>query len=74
MLTHQQIDILETAWEILDKLRNCKDFNESHDLTLSDGCRVLSDFLDYNHQKEKVTSNVPPRQIILSSLESFNKL
>jgi hypothetical protein len=72
MLTHQQIDILETAWEILDKLRNCKDFNSSHDLTITDGCRVISDFLDYNHQKEKSGSNQSPRQVILASLESFN--
>ena len=74
MLTHQQKAILESAWEILDKLRNCKDFNESHDLTLSDGCRVLSDFLDYNHQKENAASNQPPRQVIFASLESFNNL
>jgi len=45
MLTHQQIDILESAWQILDSLRNSQDFNESHDLTISDGCRVILTFL-----------------------------
>lgn len=73
MLTHQQIDILESAWEILDKLRNCKDFNESHDLTLGDGCRVLSEFLDYHHDKERVTTQTVPA-MNLAKLESFQNL
>jgi len=72
MLTHQQIDILESAWEILDKLRSCRDFNESHDLTISDGCRVLSDFLDYQHDKERSTRNQEPAIVSFAYLESFN--
>jgi hypothetical protein len=72
MLTHQQINVLENAWEILDKLRNCKDFNESHDLTISDGCRVLSDFLDYQHDKEHSTCTQEPAIISFASLEAFN--
>lgn len=74
MLTHQQIDILESAWEILDKLRNCNEFNESHDLTVSDGCRVLSDFLDYQHDKERTARNQEPAIISFACLESFNNL
>lgn len=72
MLTHQQIDILESAWEILDQARNCKDFNESHDLTLSDGCRVISEFLDY--QQDRYSSNQHQTALSTSifSLESFN--
>jgi hypothetical protein len=31
MLTRQQVATLETAYEILDKLRHCKAFNESHE-------------------------------------------
>ena len=74
MLTHQQFDTLESAYEILDLLRNCSDFNESHDLTLSDGCRVLSDFLDYAYEKDRAERNQPPRRIVLSNLESFQNL
>ena len=74
MLTKQQIDTLESAYEILDLLRNCSDFNESHDLTLSDGCRVLSEFLDYAYAKEQFERNQPPRQVVLANLESFQNL
>lgn len=71
MLTHQQIDILETAWEILDKLRNCKDFNESHDLTLSDGCRVLSDFLDWHQEQERLANRKQATVIYFNKFEAF---
>ncbi len=74
MLTHQQFDTLESAYEILDLLRNCSDFNQSHDLTLSDGCRVLSEFLDYAYAKDRAERNQPPRQIVLANLESFQNL
>lgn len=74
MLTKQQFDILENAYEILDLLRNCSDFNQSHDLTLSDGCRVLSDFLDYVYQKERDERNQSLRQVVLANLESFQNL
>lgn len=74
MLTHQQIDILESAWEILDKLRNCKGFNESHDLTVTDGCRVISDFLDWQHEKERSSLQQASPVLHLTSLESFNNL
>ena len=52
MLTVEQIQTLEDAWQILDKLRNCQGFNEEHDLTLSDGCRVISDFLDWQYEQD----------------------
>ena len=74
MLTHQQIDILESAWEILDKLRNCKDFNESHDLTITDGCRVISEFLDYQHEKERSSRQQASPVLHFASFESFNNL
>lgn len=74
MLTHQQIDILESAWEILDKLRNCKDFNESHDLTITDGCRVISDFLDYQQEQQQKQGRKKPTVVYFASLESFNNL
>lgn len=72
MLTHQQIDILESAWEILDKLRNYKDFNESHDLTLSDGCRVLSDFLDYHQTQERKANRKQVTVVHFVKFEAFN--
>jgi hypothetical protein len=74
MLTHQQIDILENAWEILDQQRNCKDFNESHDLTLGDGCRVISEFLDYQQENARQNYNQTPPVVVLASLEAFNNL
>jgi hypothetical protein len=74
MLTHQQIDILESAWEILDKVRNCKDFNESHDLTIADGCRVISEFLDYQHEKDRSSLGQASPVLHFASFESFNNL
>lgn len=75
MLTHQQTTILESAWEILDKVRNCKDFNESHDLTVGDACAVLSDFLDwcYERDRQKNQQLLPP-VVSVASLEAFNNL
>ncbi len=72
MLTHQQLDTLESAWEILDKLRNCKDFNESHDLTITDGCRVISDFLDYHQEQERKTHRKQATVIHFARFEAFN--
>jgi len=72
MLTHQQINILESAWEILDQLRNYQDFNESHDLTIADGCRVISEFLDYQQDKSRSANSQSALTTFLGSLESFN--
>lgn len=74
MLTHQQTTILENAWEILDKLRNCRDFNESHDLTVGDACSVLSDFLDWNYERDRQDRPQSLPSVHLTSLESFNNL
>jgi len=74
MLTHQQIDILESAWEILDKLRHCKAFNESHDLTIGDGCRVISEFLDWQHDRERSSLGQVSPIVHFASFESFNNL
>ncbi len=74
MLTRQQIDILESAYEILDKLRNCKTFNESHDLNVGDGCQVLSQFLDWVYEEERSNQRQVQPVLNLSSLESFQNL
>jgi hypothetical protein len=76
MLTHQQTTILENAWEILDKLRNCRDFNESHDLTVGDACAVLSNFLDWNYERDRQNNHQQslPLAVNVASLESFNNL
>lgn len=83
MLTHQQTTILENAWEILDKLRNCRDFNNSHDLTVGDACAVLSDFLDWSYEREAERQPLADRQnnqqplppvVSVVSLEAFNNL
>ncbi len=75
MLTHQQLELLEQCWELLDKVRGCKDFNESHDLTIGDACSVLSDFLDWNYERDRASNNqqsLPP--VNIANLESFNRL
>jgi len=72
MLTHQQIDILESAWEILDKLRNCKDFNQTHDVTLGDVCMGLGEFLDWQHEKERSSLKQASPVVHFASFESFN--
>lgn len=74
MLTKQQFDVLENAYEILHLLRNCSGFNQSHDLNLSDCCRVISEFLDYAYAKEQLERNQPPRHVVLANLESFQNL
>ncbi len=75
MLTHQQTTILENAWEILDKLRNCRDFNESHDLTVGDACAVLSNFLDWNYERDRQNNQQPLLPVVsVTSLEAFNNL
>jgi hypothetical protein len=63
VLTRQQTEILEQSWEILDKLRGCQSFNESHDLNISDGCQVISDFLDWVYQQER-SEHPQVRQIV----------
>jgi len=74
MLTRQQVATLETAYEILDKLRHCKAFNESHDLSVADGCQVLSDFLDYAYEQERASQSQIQPTVNLSLLESFQNL
>ncbi len=73
MLTQQQIDILESAWEILDQQRNCNDFNESHDLTVGDGCRVLSEFLNYQNDLNgsRHTSKLATQILMLESFQNL---
>lgn len=75
-LTSSEIEILETAWEILDKVRTQSDFNETHDLTIPDGCRVLSDFLDYyqeqNRQKSLQEKRKLPTSVHFARFEAFN--
>lgn len=73
MLTHQQIDTLESAYEILDMMRNSRDFNEAHDLTVSDGCQVISDFLEYCLQQRSDCNQISP-VIQMTRFESFNNL
>lgn len=73
MLTPQETAILEQAWEILDQHRHTGDFNESHDLNISDGCRVLSEFLNYQNELRgsQHTSRLSGQ---LQILESFRNL
>ncbi len=73
MLTKQELDTLEAAWEILNDNRHCSDFNESHDLNISDGCRLLSEFLNYTYEKlgKQHTSKLTEQ---LQILESFRNL
>ncbi len=76
MLTRQQVQLLEECWEVLDRLRNCQDFNESHDLTVGDACAVLSDFLDWNHERDRQNNHQQslPLAVNIASFESFNNL
>lgn len=75
MLSHQQTAILESAWEILDKVRNCKDFNESHDLTVGDACAVLSDFLDWCYERDRQNNHQQSLPLVnVATLESFRNL
>ncbi len=74
MLTRQQIQILEQSWEILDKLRGCRSFNESHDLSVGDACQVLSEFLDWQYERERFSEPRVEPNINLSGFESFNRL
>jgi hypothetical protein len=73
MLTPQDAAILEQAWTILDQHRHTGDFNESHDLTLSDGARVISEFLNYQNQ---LSGNQHTARLSeqLRVLESFRNL
>jgi hypothetical protein len=71
MLTQEQTEILEQSWEIFDKLRNCKGFNESHDLTIGDACQIISDFLDWLYLQERSDHPQIRQTINLSTLESF---
>ncbi|WP_414589119.1 hypothetical protein [Scytonema sp. PCC 10023] len=73
-LTHLQLDILESAWEILDKLRNCKDFNDSHDLTISDGCSLISDYLDWHQDQERKANRKQATVMHFARFESFQNL
>jgi len=74
MLTDQQINILEEAWELLDSLRNSREFNESHDLTIADASRVISEFLDWHQEQEHKQGRKKPPVVVLASLEAFNNL
>ena len=75
MLTHQQTTILESAWEILDKLRNCRDFNEIHDVSLGDVCMGLGEFLDWQYERDRQCQHQQPLPSVdIESLESFNRL
>jgi hypothetical protein len=46
-LTPEQIEILEAAYNILAQHRLCADFNETHDLTVSDALQVIDELLNY---------------------------
>jgi hypothetical protein len=75
MLTRQQVQLLEECWEILDRLRNCQDFNQTHDVTVGDVCMGLSEFLDWNHERERQNNQQPlPVAVNVTSLEAFNNL
>ena len=75
MLTHQQVQLLEECWELLDKVRGCKDFNESHDLSIGDACAILSDFLDWNHERDRQNNHQQSLSPVnIATLESFNRL
>jgi hypothetical protein len=75
MLTHQQTAILESAWEILNTLRNCRGFNESHDLTVGDGCTVLGEFLDWHYEKEREHNRQHSiSSVQITAFEAFNNL
>ncbi len=73
MLTRDQLNTLEKAWEILDQNRNCGDFNESHDLTIGDGCRVLSEFLNYQNEMNgtRHTARLTAQLLILESFQNL---
>jgi len=76
MLTHQQVQLLEECWEVLDRLRNCQDFNQTHDVTLGDVCMGLSEFLDWNYERDRANNHQQslPLAVNIASLESFNNL
>jgi hypothetical protein len=73
MLTRQQVQLLEDCWELLDRLRNCRDFNETHDVTLGDVCMGLSEFLDWQHERER-SSQQSISPVHVATLESFRNL
>jgi hypothetical protein len=73
MLTRQQVQLLEECWEVLDRLRNCQDFNQTHDVTIGDVCMGLSDFLDWSYERDRQTNQQPlPPVVSITSLEAFN--
>jgi hypothetical protein len=46
-LTPEEIEILEAAYNILAQHRLCTDFNQTHDLTVSDALQVIDEVLNY---------------------------
>ncbi len=72
-LTHQQLDTLETAWEILDKLRN-SEFNKSCDFTISDACHIISEYLDWHQDQERKAHRKQATVVHFARFESFNNL
>jgi hypothetical protein len=75
MLTRQQVQLLEECWEVLDRLRNCQDFNQTHDVSIGDVCMGLSEFLDWNYERDRQNSQQSlPSVVSVASLESFNNL
>jgi hypothetical protein len=73
MLTRKELETLEEAWLILDHNRHCGDFNESHDLNIGDGARVISEFLNYQNQMNgsRHTARLTAQ---IQTLESFRNL